>query len=179
VGLHSEFPRLAPAPTTVHARRKDPAARSVTITGSLYTRRIAFYDPAAFEPNGFNQSIAACRSENAWIIIPRFQATSAANPVTAGELPIIATLTAIDRVTQYSTIVFPRMNLSVAESSPSTAQQSNRTFPQSAFGCGIADILPEFHCVDQRYSPRSDCQQDTIAGLRGSDPYRKSAFGVC
>jgi hypothetical protein len=47
---------------------------------------------------------------------------------------MIATLTAIDSVTQYSTIVFPRMKRSVTDSSPSTAKQSNRTFlnPRSA-----------------------------------------------
>jgi hypothetical protein len=60
--------------------------------------------------------------------------SSVAKPVTAGGLPMIAALTAIDRATQYSTMAFPRMNHSVTDSLPSTAQQSSRTFlnPRSA-----------------------------------------------
>src|SRR5579864_1365189 len=84
--------------------------------------------------------------------------------MTVGGLPITATLAAIDRVTQYATMVLPRMNLSVTDSSPSTP--NNLTGLSSVLApCCIEDVLAKFHCFVQRCSPSGCSQQEPSRDL--------------
>ena len=74
------------------------AQHKLVLDSSKFREKRNAHLAEAFEPNPLSQSSAACRWENVRIIIPRFDATSAPNPMTVGGLPTTAMVGGMERI---------------------------------------------------------------------------------